>query len=76
MSMNSNAIPEVTMTDDSSTIPGKIIEDVVILPGHPWGRKLTKGQQFRIIDLEGKQAVDFLLLRCAGPQRSVSRTSN
>jgi uncharacterized protein len=55
------------MTDDSTTIPGKIIEDVVILPGHPWGRKLTKGQHVRIIDLEGKQAVDFLCYDAQDP---------
>jgi urea carboxylase-associated protein 1 len=37
-----------------------IVEDVVVPAGQPWGRRLSKGQHVRIIDLEGKQAVDFL----------------
>lgn len=53
--------------NDSSNIPGKIVDDVVIQPGNPWGRLLTKGQHVRIIDLEGKQAVDFLCYDAADP---------
>lgn len=41
-------------------ISGEIIEDVVLPAGSPWGRTLRKGEHVRIIDLEGKQAVDFL----------------
>ncbi len=48
------------MNDMQVQVPGKIIENVVVAPGNPWGRVLTKGQHVRIIDLEGKQAVDFL----------------
>lgn len=55
------------MSDESSKIVGEIIEDVVILPGNPWGRTLTKGQRVRIIDLEGKQAVDFLCYDAQDP---------
>jgi urea carboxylase-associated protein 1 len=46
--------------DAHSKIAGTILEDVVVPAGSPWGRKLSKGQHLRIIDLEGKQAVDFL----------------
>src|SRR5690348_4453531 len=41
-------------------IEGRILEDKVVQPGQPWGRRLNRGEHLRIIDLEGKQAVDFL----------------
>ena len=41
-------------------IPGKVVEDTVVPARGSWSRKLTKGQMMRIVDLEGKQAVDFL----------------
>ncbi len=41
-------------------IEGKIIEDTVVPARGSWSRRLAKGEQMRIIDLEGKQAVDFL----------------
>jgi urea carboxylase-associated protein 1 len=40
-------------------IPGKIISDEIVEPG-PFTRKIPAGHHFRIIDLEGQQAVDFL----------------
>jgi len=43
-----------------TNIEGKILEDTVVPAGSPWGRKLSAGERLRIIDLEGKQAVDFL----------------
>ena len=46
------------MTADN--ISGSILEDVVVPAGQPWGRKLSQGHHVRIIDLHGKQAVDFL----------------
>jgi len=41
-------------------IEGKIVEDTVVAARASWSRVLDKGQQMRIVDLEGKQAVDFL----------------
>jgi urea carboxylase-associated protein 1 len=41
-------------------IPGRIVEDTVVPARGSWSRKLAKGQMMRIVDLEGKQAVDFL----------------
>jgi urea carboxylase-associated protein 1 len=41
-------------------VSGKIIEDTIVPSGKPWGRRLSKGQHLRIVDLQGKQAVDFL----------------
>ena len=40
-------------------VPGKIISDEIVEPG-PFTRKIPAGHHFRIIDLEGQQAVDFL----------------
>src|SRR5437016_4078541 len=34
----------------------------------PWARVLTRGQTLRIIDLEGRQAVDFLCYNAANPE--------
>ena len=42
------------------TIKGAIIEDTVIPARGSWSRKINKGEVLRIVDLEGKQAVDFL----------------
>jgi uncharacterized protein YcgI (DUF1989 family) len=45
-----------------------ILEDTTLLPGRPWGRKLLQGQHLRIIDLGGKQAVDFLCYESDDPK--------
>jgi urea carboxylase-associated protein 1 len=45
----------------------QIAEDVVVAPGEGWSRKVLKGQHVRFIDLEGKQAVDFLCYDAANP---------
>lgn len=44
----------------NETIGGVIVEDLVVPAGGSWSRVIKKGQVIRIIDLEGKQAVDFL----------------
>ena len=45
---------------DQPAITGDIIEDTTIAARAPWSRVLNKGEMMRIVDLEGKQAVDFL----------------
>jgi urea carboxylase-associated protein 1 len=40
-------------------IPGKVLSRRVVEPG-PFTLKLAAGDRFRIVDLEGQQAVDFL----------------
>jgi urea carboxylase-associated protein 1 len=45
----------------------RIIEDRVLPPDTPWGRVIEKGQTLRIVDLEGKQAVDFLCYNAQDP---------
>jgi urea carboxylase-associated protein 1 len=41
-------------------IGGTIIEDTVVPAGGSWSRIIYKPECLRIVDLEGKQAVDFL----------------
>ncbi len=45
---------------DKPVITGDIIEDTTIAARAGWSRILKKGEMMRIIDLNGKRAVDFL----------------
>jgi urea carboxylase-associated protein 1 len=47
-------------TTTSLLDPAQAVLDTTVLAGEPWMQKLTKGQVFRIVDLEGNQAVDTL----------------
>jgi len=49
------------------TAEGAIVEDRVIPADGHWGGVVRQGQTLRIIDLEGKQAVDFLCYNAADP---------
>jgi urea carboxylase-associated protein 1 len=51
---------------------GEILLDEVVPPGRPWGRRIGKGDMLRLIDLEGRQAVDFL---CYDAEDSTDRYS-
>jgi uncharacterized protein len=42
------------------SIAGDIVQDVVVPARGSWSGVLNKGQMMRIVDLEGRQAVDFL----------------
>ena len=42
-------------------LPGRILVDHVIPARAPWTHRLAKGHVLKIIDLEGNQAVDFLM---------------
>ena len=53
MTQHNEAVP-------GEVIPGKVIEDTVIAAGGHWSRVIEKDLMLRIIDLEGRQAVDFL----------------
>jgi len=48
------------MADDPAPASGTVLEDRVIPARGSWSRTLSRGQTLRIVDLEGKQAVDFL----------------
>jgi len=47
---------------------GRVVEDRVIPAGEPWARVLTRGQMLRIVDVEGRQAVDFLCYNAKNPE--------
>ena len=47
---------------------GRVLEDRVVPPGEWWARALRRGQTLRIVDLEGRQAVDFLCYNAENPE--------
>jgi len=46
----------------------RVVEDRVLPAGEPWARVLRQGQTLRIVDVEGRQAVDFLCYNAANPE--------
>ena len=42
-------------------LPGRIVHDEIVPARAPWLHQVNKGQTLRVIDLEGNQAVDFLV---------------
>ena len=48
-------------------IDGPVAEDTVVAARAPWSRVIDKGQMLRIVDLEGRQAVDFLCYNAHDP---------
>jgi uncharacterized protein YcgI (DUF1989 family) len=48
-------------------VENKVVQDVVVAPDENWSAVLTPGQVLRIVDLEGKQAVDFLCYNADDP---------
>lgn len=52
---------------DMAPIDGRIVEDTIVQPGSSWGRIVKAKQYLRIVDLHGKQAVDFLCYDAADP---------
>lgn len=51
----------------ADTLPGRIISDCTVPAGGNWGAVIERGSVLRIIDLEGKQAVDFLCYNAEDP---------
>ncbi len=51
-----------------SAIAGATIHEDTIVPAcEPWSARVRKGDRLRLIDLEGRQAVDFLCYSAADP---------
>ncbi|MCX7283426.1 MAG: DUF1989 domain-containing protein, partial [Novosphingobium sp.] len=48
-----------------SGLSATIVHDEVVPARAPWLHHVAKGQTLRIVDLEGNQAVDFLLYSAA-----------
>ena len=47
---------------------GALISDDIVEAGRPWSGVLEPGQRLRIIDLEGRQGVDFLCYNADRPE--------
>ena len=45
----------------TADLPGAIVHDEVVPARAPWLHRVARGQTLRIVDLEGNQAVDFLV---------------
>lgn len=55
----------MTPDPDLSGLSGPIVHDEIVAPRAPWVHEIAAGQTLRIVDLEGNQAVDFLLYSAA-----------
>lgn len=60
------------MLIESQLTPENAILDEVCLAGDPWMGIVKKGQIFRILDLEGNQAVDTLFYNADDPEERYS----
>ena len=49
------------MSHEPPPLPGTILHDEVVAARAPWLAHMKAGQTLRIVDLEGNQAVDFLI---------------
>jgi hypothetical protein len=58
----------------SALDPAHAIKDAIVPAGEPWLQKLSKGQIFRIVDLEGNQAVDTLFFNADEAEEHYSLT--
>jgi len=56
------------MTQDPhiAGLPGPVIHDEIVPARAPWLHRVKAGQTLRVVDLEGNQAVDFLLYATDG----------
>ena len=53
------------MSDPLDGLTGAVVRDDVVPARAPWDAVVRKGQTLRIVDLEGNQAVDFLMYALA-----------
>lgn len=49
-------------------ISGEILEDSIVPARAPWSARMAPGEHLRIVDLEGRQAVDFLCFNAEDPR--------
>lgn len=52
---------------ESTRNPSNAVHDEVLEAGNGWSHRVKKGQTFRIVDLEGNQAVDTLFYNADDP---------
>jgi hypothetical protein len=60
------------MLTQSKLDPKKAVIDEVCPAGEPWMKGIRRGQVFRILDLEGNQAVDTLFYNAHDPEERYS----
>ena len=60
------------MITESMLNPASAVLDQVCNAGDPWMAEVKKGQIFRILDLEGNQAVDTLFYNASNPEERYS----
>ena len=51
----------------SASVEPEVLSDDVVPAGRPWGKTIRRGEVLRIVDLHGKQAVDFLCYDATDP---------
>ena len=59
---------------ESYLTPDTAIIDEICPAGEPWSKVIQQGQIFRIVDLEGNQAVDTLFFNAHAPQERYSES--
>jgi hypothetical protein len=57
---------------ESALSPERACHDEVLSSGRGWSREIARGQSFRIVDLEGNQAVDTLFFDARDPDERYS----
>ncbi len=62
--------------DPTAALPGSILRDDVVPAGGYWSRRLPRGDGLRIVDLEGRQAVDFLAYDANAPKANRYNVGN
>lgn len=59
---------------ESHLDPAQAVVDETLAAGEPWMKRLKRGQIFRILDLQGNQAVDTIFYSAADPLERYSLT--
>jgi len=52
----------------AGSVSGRVVREDVLPPGEAWAEVVEQGQVLRIVDLEGKQGVDFLCYHAEHPE--------
>lgn len=55
------------MSSDNPFPGATVIEDTVVPAREPWSARIGKGEYLRLVDLEGRQAIDFLCYSADDP---------
>jgi urea carboxylase-associated protein 1 len=70
--MTATSAPTPFVLKESVLDPGTAVHDEILPAGRGWSREIARGQIFRIVDLEGNQAVDTLFFNARNPDERYS----